>query len=231
MSEFFIKLIQSGIIGETGNKTLYFIGVVIIIGFSYLVGSANFCRIISGRLDVENDPFFISQKIGGKIFLYYLFDGLKGFVCSVIGFVLMPGAGFASIGLLFCLFGHGFPVYFGFKSKGNAGVLAVMLGGAIVINPIIALISLIIAAIFYFAFRYVSLSGIVFTALFAFVNDRFMFWNFTAVEKNFATIINTAATYGGTLIAMLVVILLYATAFARLVRGKEEKVYFKKEKQ
>lgn len=231
MSEFFIRLIQSGIIGSTGDKTLYAIGALIIVLFSYFVGSINFCRMISVKLGVENDPYFISEKIGGKLFLYYLFDALKGFVCATVGFVLMPGSGFACIAMLLCLFGHGFPVYYGFKSNGNAGVLACMAGASIVINPIIAPLALIITSLFYFAFRYVSLSGLIFSVLFGIANDRFMFWNFAAAEKSFVSVINTAASYGGPIVTMLLAVLLYANGFARLVRGKEEKVYYKKKKE
>lgn len=230
MSEFLLKLMQAGIVGSTENKNLYIIGIFVVILFSYLVGSANFCRMAAGKAGIENSDRCIGETYGKKAFLYFMLDALKGLVCSIVGFIMMPGAGFASVAMLFCIFGHGYPIYFKFKSKGDAGVYATMFGCSLVINPIIALIALLISGITYFAFRYSSLSGMIYAVLFGFLNDRFMMWKFVSEEKTFVSIINVAASYGAPLVCMLLAILIFSPSFARLVRGKEEKTYFTNKK-
>ena len=231
MSEFLKMIVETGLIGQLENQTAYTIAAFSIVFASYLIGSVNFCRIASKKLGIDNLPYLIVEKCGKKIFLYYFLDWLKGFVCSALGFVLMPGAGFSCLAMLFCILGHGLPVFFGFKVKGDAGALATLFGCSIIINPIISMGAFFIALALYFGFRYISLSGLVYIVLFAFVNDRLMIWKFESIPGNFVSTINTVLSYGAPFIAMLIAVLVYANGFARLVRGKEEKTYFNSQKK
>lgn len=131
------KLITAGLFGMMNSGTAYVIGAIVCVLVSYLIGSVNFTRIFVNKYDAFPDTMGLYKKAGGRVaFGAAALDGLKGFLCALIGLLLMPGDGYACLCTLFCLLGHAFPIWF--KFKGGAGA-AVYIGAALVMNPLMAL--------------------------------------------------------------------------------------------
>ena len=148
------KLITAGLFGMLNSSSAYTIGAIVCVVLSYLIGSVNFTRIFVKRYDAFPDTMGLYKKAGGKVtFGAAVLDGFKGFLCALIGFVLMPGDGYACLCTLFCLIGHAFPIWL--KFKGGAGA-AVYIGAAIVMNPLMALAAFVIGFLFYYMTGYLA---------------------------------------------------------------------------
>lgn len=120
---------------------------VLILG-SYLLGSLSaaiiVCKLMGlpdPRLNGSNNPGATNVlRIGGKkaAFLVLLLDGLKGFLPVIIGQLLhLPQSALAMMAFA-AIFGHTFPVFFGFK--GGKGV-ATTAGAIIALSPTLTLVS------------------------------------------------------------------------------------------
>ena len=146
---------------------------------AYLLGSVNFATIISGRKykdDVRNHGSGnagmtnMLRTYGKKAALWTLLGDVgKAIIAVLIGLVLVGDQGGYFAGM-FCIFGHAFPLYYGFKGgKGVACTAAVVL----MLEPIVFLILL---AIFIFVFlltKYVSLSAIMAMLFYPVLLSRF----------------------------------------------------------
>ena len=141
---------------------------VLLVLFSYLLGSVSFSYFISKRIkgvDIRKvgsgnaGATNISRVLGLKFALLVLFlDALKGFVVALLASYLATNT---PLFLLCCgavIIGHNWPVFFGFK--GGRGV-ATTLGVFLVIAPILTLIVLSFLIIFIGLTRYVSLGSII----------------------------------------------------------------------
>ena len=133
----------------------------------YLLGSLNSAIIVSKYRFHQDIRNFGSGNAGltnmhrvyGKqgALLTLLGDVLKQIASVFIG-ILIAGQTGAYIAGLFCMLGHIFPVYYGFK--GGKGVLtaATMI---LIIDPIIFLVLIVVFAIVLLFTQYVSLSSII----------------------------------------------------------------------
>lgn len=141
---------------------------VLLVIFSYLLGSISFSYFISKRIkgvDIRKvgsgnaGATNISRVLGLKFALLVLFlDALKGFVVALLASYLTTNT---PLFLLCCgavIIGHNWPVFFGFK--GGRGV-ATTLGVFLVIAPIHTLIVLSFLIIIIGLTRYVSLGSII----------------------------------------------------------------------
>ncbi len=148
--------------------------VLLVIG-SYLLGSINFARILSGKMmhsDItksgSGNPGTMNmlRTYGFKAgILTLLLDALKGAIPALAGYFLFGGGGteWAYTGLyiagISATVGHCFPVYYGFK--GGKGVACVF-GVFAVARPLAVLIVFVIAFIYLAIFDYASVASFIF---------------------------------------------------------------------
>lgn len=153
------------------DKTAYYVifisAMVLTAVAGYLLGSLNSAIIVSKTLYHKDIRQFGSGNAGltnmfrvyGKkgALLTLLGDVLKQIVSVFIG-ILVAGQTGAYIAGLFCMIGHIFPVYYGFK--GGKGVLtaATMI---LIIDPIIFLVLIVVFAVVLLFTQYVSLASII----------------------------------------------------------------------
>ncbi len=133
---------------------------------AYLLGSVNTAVLVSkglyksdvresgsGNAGMTNMFRTFGKKAG---FLTLTGDVLKALVSVVLGFFLLGGPGQYVAGF-FCLIGHVFPVYFGFK--GGKGVIVSAIT-VLLIDPLIFLVLAVIFALMFIATQIISASSI-----------------------------------------------------------------------
>ena len=204
-------------------------------GIGYLLGSLNGAVIISRGIYKSDIREHGSGNAGttnmlrtfgkGAALLTLLFDFAKGILACVLAGLLVKycSARFSYFdgvctGGLFAVFGHNWPIYFGFK--GGKGVLtgfAVML----MISPYAALCALGVFIVIVAITRYVSLGSV----LAAFSLPLFVLL-FRLLEHK------TAFSYSlvVSIIFALLIIVRHHTNIARLIKGTESKLSFKSHK-
>lgn len=141
---------------------------------SYLLGSANASIILSRKFREKDIRESNSGNAGatnmlrtyGKKYgvITFVLDVLKIFLAAFIARLIIGGEFqnnsylFLSIAGLFCVFGHLYPCFFGFK--GGKGV-AVCAGMVFMIDWRVALILLVLFAVVVLASKYISLGSII----------------------------------------------------------------------
>ena len=221
------KLITAGLFGMLNSSSAYTIGAIVCVVLSYLIGSVNFTRIFVNRYDAFPDTMGLYKKAGGKVaFGAAVLDGFKGFLCALIGFVLMPGDGYACLCTLFCLIGHAFPIWL--KFKGGAGS-AVYIGAAIVMNPLLALAAFVIGFLFYYMTGYLAVGSMVFSLMFPIVVGRARLWDFTE-EASLIFIVNRVFQNLLPMVITLVIFVIYGSSIGRIINSDEPKLPLRKEK-
>ena len=160
-------------------------------------GLTNFYRNYGAKCAIVVIAFDMLKAVGAVCLGGYFLGHLLGW--GVIG---------KYFGALFCIIGHMFPVFYGFK--GGKGV-ATGIGVILAVNPILGLMLLVIFAVVVAITRYVSLgsciAAFVMPAL-AIVLVPDFFW--------FAVIIAA------------IIIIKHRANLARIVRGEESKLSFSK---
>ena len=221
------KLITAGLFGMLNSSSAYTIGAIVCVVLSYLIGSVNFTRIFVNRYGAFPDTMGLYKKAGGKVaFGAAVLDGFKGFLCALIGFVLMPGDGYACLCTLFCLIGHAFPIWL--KFKGGAGA-AVYIGAAIVMNPLMALAAFVIGFLFYYMTGYLAVGSMVFSLMFPIVVGRARLWDFTE-EASLIFIVNRVFQNLLPMVITLVIFVIYGSSIGRIINSDEPKLPLRKEK-
>ena len=158
--------------------------------------------------------------------LVCLCDGAKGMVCAFIGLIAMPGDGFAGVAALACLIGQSFSVFRKFRGGGGG---ACFVGAALVINPFMALISLLILILMVYLSRMVSAGVLIYSVAFPFLCDKFPFWAFQQQEEILVSLVNYLLERISPFALSLAVILIYAGAIWRISNSDEPKIGRKKE--
>ena len=228
ITEFF----ESGFIGKiffadptnTANTVLMVASALIIIVSAYLLGSINFAIIISGKKYKQDIREFGSKNAGmtnmmrtyGKKAAGYtlLGDALKAVVACLIGYALLGHLG-SYIAGLFCIVGHIFPAFYGFK--GGKGVVTTAIS-ILMCDPFIFLILITIFVIIVLFTRYISLGSVICVMLYPIILDRI---------TNFFSGSSTPYAIFAVIIAVLVVVKHWAN-IKRLMSGTESKFSFKK---
>ncbi len=112
-------------------------------------------KVGSGNAGATNVKRSVGKKEGD---LCFALDAAKGLV-AVLFAVWLFGAGWApALALVGAILGHSFPLWTGFK--GGKGV-AVTIGGALALMPVVMVIGLVIWVVLFYTLRYVSLASIV----------------------------------------------------------------------
>ncbi len=212
--------------------TAFFIaGIILCALIGYVLGSLNFALILSKKMYGEDIRNHGSKNAGttnmmrtyGKkaAFLTILGDILKGVVAVVIGCFAMGAVLGGYLSGLFCVVGHVFPVFYGFKGgKGVATAAAVIL----VLNPFVFLCVLGVFVITVLLSRYISLGSVLSAAVF----PLFTFYTY------FGT--NSYIPYKGfaflfAFLMALIVIVKHRSNLSRLAHGTESKFSFVKSKK
>lgn len=152
--------------GTTLSTLLVCAAFLAIILIAYFLGSINFAIIISGKKykeDIRNHGSKnagmtnMMRTYGKKAAVFTLVgDALKAVIACFIGYVIMGQLGAYAAGL-FCMVGHVFPIYYGFK--GGKGVVTaaatVLMTDWLVFLVLLALFILMVAI-----WRYISLASI-----------------------------------------------------------------------
>ncbi len=204
------------------------LGVLLVAITSYLLGSLNFALILSKKMYGQDIRKFGSNNAGttnmmrtyGKkaAFLTILGDIAKGIVAVLIGRFAMGVMLGGYVAALFCVIGHIFPLFYGFKGgKGVATAAATIL----MLNPVVFCFIIIVFILTVVCTRYISLGSVLAAALFPLLTfystmpSVFMF-------RGFAFLCSF-------LMAVLV-IAKHHQNISRLAHGTESKFSFKKSK-
>lgn len=152
--------------GTTLSTVLICLGFVTTILIAYFLGSINFAIIISGRKYKEDIRNHGSKNAGmtnmmrtyGKkaAVLTLVGDALKAIISCFIGYVIMGSLGAYAAGL-FCMIGHVFPIFYGFK--GGKGVVTAA-ATVLMTDWLVFLILLTLFIIMVLIWRYISLASI-----------------------------------------------------------------------
>ena len=228
------NLFSNGIIGQRflndpSDKTaltLMIIGVVLVVICSYLLGSINFAIIVSGKRFKEDIRSHGSKNAGmtnmlrtyGKraAGLTLAGDALKGILSCILGYIILGPLG-ARIAGLFCMLGHVFPIFYGFK--GGKGVVTAFATILVCDTPVFLVLILIFIIIVAFT-KYLSLGSIMCMALYPVLLDRM-------VKLLQGRIIAFPELLISILLAMVVIIKHWEN-IKRLMNGQENKFSFKK---
>lgn len=146
--------------------------VLIVVAFSYLLGSIPFGYILlrifrgedvrqtgSGNIGATN----VARSSPGLGVLTLVLDALKGLAAVLAARALFPGQDvLAGVAALCAVFGHMFSLWL--KFRGGKGV-ATGLGSFVMIAPKAILVMVCVFVVLVLAFRYVSLASIVAVAL------------------------------------------------------------------
>ena len=227
----FTDILTNGLISYSGSTASYVLGAIAVAAISYLIGSVNFAVIFS-RSKGEDVRLYGSGNAGatnvmrryGKwaAALVFACDFIKSVLCVFVGMLFMPADGFGYVAALFCMVGHTFPLYFGFK--GGKGV-AVCVGAMVVLNPLAAAISIIVYTLFLLFSRYVSLSSMAMVGVFPILNYYFPFSLFSIPtgEMDVRALINYILRMAVPILWAVFVCFAHVENIKRLIHGTEAK--------
>ena len=226
----FNEFIANGFIGhyfpisDSSNIAIIIVAALVTMVAAYLLGSINFAIIISGKKYKQDIRDHGSKNAGmtnmmrtyGKKAAGFtlLGDALKAVVSCIIGYALLGHLGSYLAGM-FCIFGHIFPAYYGFK--GGKGVVTTAIS-ILMCDPIVFLILITLFVIIVAFTRYISLGSVICVMLYPILLDRINHF-FTGQATPYAVF--------AMIIAALVVIK-HWTNIKRLMSGTESKFSFKK---
>lgn len=215
-----------------GFATAFFIaGGLLCALIGYFFGSLNFALILSKKMYNEDIRNYGSKNAGttnmmrtyGKkaAFLTILGDILKAVAAVAIGCFAM-GINFGGyLTGLFCVIGHVFPAYYGFKGgKGVATAAAVIL----MLNPFVFLCVIGVFVITVLLSRYVSLGSVLAAAVFPLLTYTTLFSpENTLPHRGFAFLFS--------FVMAVIVIVRHKENLSRLAHGTESKFSFKRSKK
>jgi len=193
---------------------------------SYLIGSISFGRILAKSKNID-----ITQKgsgnpgatnmfrnVGAGIgFLTLFLDALKGFISALVGYIVFGMNTIEGlIGLYSCglgaVVGHMFPLYY--KLKGGKSA-ATMIGVFLVAQPIPMVICFVVAFVYVWFFKYVSVASMLI------VTAMVIYQNLTMPEPDLTISLLTFAIF-------LLIWFAHRSNIERLLKGKETETNIKK---
>lgn len=190
--------------------------------FSYLLGSVNFSILLTrlaGKPDIRSygsgnaGATNMLRTYGKKIaFLTLFLDMTKGAAAAFLGLVLFPMDDLAYVCAFFCMIGHAYPCYFGFRG-GKA--VATSFGAVLVLNPLVGLLLVIVFFLIAMMSHYVSVASMLSLLLFPLLNQKIPFYSappFFIVKMILSVLIPA------------LVIFLHRKNIVRLLHGEEAKM-------
>ncbi len=206
-------------------------GIVLTALIGYVLGSFNFALIISKKLYNDDIRSYGSKNAGttnmmrtyGKkaAGLTILGDILKGVLAVIIGSFAMGATLGGYLAGLFCVIGHVFPVFYGFKGgKGVATAAATIL----VLNPFVFLCVIAVFVLTVAISKYISLGSVLAAAVFPLLTYTSLFGSESNIpHKGFAFLFS--------FIMAAIVIIKHSSNLSRLAHGTENKFSFKSSKK
>ncbi|MBQ9544271.1 MAG: glycerol-3-phosphate 1-O-acyltransferase PlsY [Clostridia bacterium] len=220
----FFELLDKGLILREGTDVRWlFAGYLLCAVVAYLLGSVNTAVIVS-KLVYKQDVRDLGSKNAGMTNMFRVFgkkagiltligDSLKSFLSVFIAALIVGRIyGGPAIAGFFCVTGHVFPLYYGFR--GGKGVLVSAIT-ILFINPIVFLAVMGVFALMFFATHYVSLASITAAALYPLINSAYSKW-----------IVDVVFSLG----MAVFVIIMHKDNIRRLMDGNETKTYLGKKK-
>ena len=193
---------------------------------AYLLGSLNFAIIISGKKYKEDIRSFGSKNAGmtnmmrtyGKSAAGWtlLGDAMKAVVSCLIGYAVFGEIG-AYVSGLFCMMGHMFPLYYGFR--GGKGVVTVA-ATILMCNPLVFAILFTMFVILVLLTKFISLGSVMCMLLFPLVLDRVNVF-FVGQPPHIISLVSA-------IMMTVLVVVKHKENIGRLLRGQENKFSFKK---
>ncbi|MTI69908.1 MAG: glycerol-3-phosphate 1-O-acyltransferase PlsY [Firmicutes bacterium] len=191
--------------------------LIILILVSYFLGNISTSYIL-GRIIEKKDIRNHGSKNAGatnalRVFgvklaaSTFLGDALKGVVAVIIGNYILGYSGML-IGAIFAVIGHNWPVFL--KFKGGKGI-ATTIGVVLAINPLLAIISIVIGLIIIIKTKYVSLGSIIAMSILPLISLIVV----RPFDEKFLIF---------TLILSIMAVYRHKTNIERLVKGLESKI-------
>ncbi len=223
----FWDLIHQGLFLRPGMDLRWlFLGYFVVIAVSYLLGSVNTAVLVS-KLVYHDDVRKHGSGNGGMTNMFRVF-GKKAGLLTLGGdlFKTFLAVGFAYVFLgklwggpylagFFCVFGHVFPVFYGFR--GGKGVLAAAIA-LLMTDPLTFLFTAIVFALMFFTTKIVSLSSITAAVMFPLIASCFP-------QNQF--IVSTVFS----LALGVFVVVMHKDNIRRLLNKEEKRVEFGKKKK
>ncbi len=234
IADTYVKGLIPSLIEKTSasfDLAIFVLGLLLCALCGYVLGSFNFALILSKKMYGEDIREYGSKNAGttnmmrtyGKkaAFLTIFGDIAKGIVAVAIGSFAMGVTLGGYLAGLFCILGHIFPVFYGFK--GGKGV-ATAVGIILMLNPFVIAVMLGVFIITVALSRYISLGSVLAAAIFPLLTYSSLFGTSGQIaHKGFAFIFSF-------LMALVVIIKHYENLY-RLAHGTENKFSFKKSKK
>ncbi len=203
------------------SNVIWLLSAFVTAVFAYLLGSLNSGVLISRLAFREDIRNYGSGNAGttnmmrtyGKKFavITLLGDVLKAAAAVWLGY-LFSGYNGGFVAFFFCVVGHAYPVFFGFKGgKGVACTAAAIL----CLQPAVFLILLALFVLIVLFTRYISLGSVMCMMVFPLVLYRMMHPELNIISLVFS------------ILASALVIFLHRSNIGRLWRGEENKFTFK----
>ena len=206
------------------NTLVIVLSAVAIMIAAYLLGSLNFAIIISGKKYHDDIRSHGSKNAGmtnmmrtyGRSAAAFTLigDAAKAIVSGLIGYAVLGQLG-AFIGGLFCMLGHVFPIFSGFK--GGKGVVTTAVA-ILMCNPIVFAILFLLFVIIVLFTKYISLGSVVCVMLYPLLLD--------SISRIFTGSPTPYVVFA--MITAVVVVVKHWGNIKRLAAGKESKFSFKK---
>ena len=202
---------------------------------SYFIGSINFSIIISKKKyndDIrkygsKNAGTSNMQRIYGNkaAILTFIGDAAKGFVCVLIARILF-GVNVAYLAGAFCVIGHCFPAYFGFKGgKGVATAVAVVTTLCLPVGLLLILVFVILV----WGTKYISLGSVISALLYPVFLDRY--YGILCTLDVYDTSHPTALMVICSVAITLVLVIRHHKNIRNLLNGEENKLSLGKKKK
>ncbi len=210
---------------EKSQALFYILGFSICMIIPYLLGSLNFAIIISHK-DYSED--IRSQGSGNAgmtnmmrtygtraAVLTFVGDALKAILGCLVGYFALGQSG-AYIAGIFCILGHMYPIFFGFKGgKGVVTTAATML----MCDPLVFLIIFVIYVTIVAIWRYISLASVMCAMLYPIVLNGAHMVIFDVSASPYAIF---------AFIIAVIVVFKHRENISRLLNKTESKFSFKK---
>lgn len=162
-----IELLTNGIAPFSDGGIITLLGAVICAALPFFLGGVRFTRIIGKETKL-------------LLILGNALDALKGALCACIGLMLMRGDEYAYVALFFCIVGHTFSPYEGFK---GGSPLFCAVGACLILNSIVTPAVIIIYFILYVITRKTRTSLYIAAALFPILNFQIYFLFISSILK------------------------------------------------
>ncbi|MBP3580792.1 MAG: glycerol-3-phosphate 1-O-acyltransferase PlsY [Clostridia bacterium] len=236
MLEYLANTYTNGIIrtvaaGSTISVPFLVAGIVLTALVAYMLGSFNFALILSKKMYDEDIREYGSKNAGTtnmmrtygkKAALFTILGDIGKGIASVIVGSFLLGAAFGGgyVAGVFCVIGHVFPLFYGFKGgKGVATAAAVIL----VCDPLVFLVVLGVFILSVVLTRFVSLGSCLAAALFPFLT----YYHLLATDNPLP---GGAIAFQSAFVMAILVICKHHANLKRLANGTESKFSFKKSK-